>query len=163
MQKKVAVIIVSLVEKIAKVSDTRIRYRHFRAFMDNACSARFETIDDTVPFETPGSKSSVCFYDRRQEIGRLRAFAYRRLERVADQIFNFLLVSRSVPAPCTELFEPYFKFIEKMEREERRIGRKRHSLCERAIDQVEYHFPPSRFFLSHRQNTFFYSMLNWYH
>lgn len=127
-------------EKIAKVSDTRIRYRHFRAFMDNACSTRFETIDDTVPFETPGSKSSVCFYDRRQEIGRLRAFAYRRLERVADQIFNFLLVSRSVPAPCTELFEPYFKFIEKMEREERRIGRKRHSLCERAIDQVEYYF-----------------------
>lgn len=127
-------------EKIAKVPDTRICYRYFRAFMDRACSTQFETIDDTVPFETPGPKSAVCFYDRRQEIGRLRAFAYRRLERLADQIFDFLLVSRSVPAPCTELFEPYFKFIEKMESEERRVGRNRHSLCERAIDQIEYHF-----------------------
>ena len=127
-------------EKIANVPDTKIRYRYFRAFMDRACSTRFETIEDTVPFEASGSKSAVCFYDRQQEIGRLRAFAYRRLERVSDQIFNFLLVSRSVPAPCTELFEPYFKFIEKMESEEQRVGRKRYSLCERAIEQVEYHF-----------------------
>ena len=127
-------------EKIANVPDTKIRYRYFRAFMDRACTTRFETIDDTVPFEASGSKSAVCFYDRQQEIGRLRAFAYRRLERVADQIFTFLLVSRSVPAPCTELFEPHFKFIEKMESEEQRVGRKRYSLCERAIEQVEYHF-----------------------
>ena len=132
--------IVETCEKIANVADTRIRYRYFRAFMGSACSTRFETIDDTVPFEAPGSKSAVCFYDRQQEIGRLRAFAYRRLERVADQIFDFLLVSQSVPAPCTELFEPYFKFIEKMESEERRVRRKRHSLCEHAINHVEYHF-----------------------
>ena len=118
-------------EKIANVPDTKIRYRYFRAFMDRACTTRFEA---------SGSKSAVCFYDRQQEIGRLRAFAYRRLERVADQIFTFLLVSRSVPAPCTELFEPHFKFIEKMESEEQRVGRKRYSLCERAINHVEYHF-----------------------
>lgn len=127
-------------DRIVKVQEASIRYRYFRAFMDKACTVRFEKIGESVPSERPDLESAFYRYDRKMEIARLESFGYNHLARVADQIFDYLLVSQPVPAPCTELFEPYFKFIEKMESEERRVGRKRQSLCGRTIDQVEYLF-----------------------
>ena len=127
-------------DRIAKVQNAATRYRYFRAFMDKACTVRFEKIGESVPSERPDLESAFYRYDRKMEIARLESFGYNHLARVADQIFDYLLVSQPVPAPCTELFEPYFKFIEKMESEERRVGRKRQSLCGRTIDQVEYLF-----------------------
>ena len=127
-------------EAIAKLSDATTRYRYYRAFMERACATHFETIDSMVPSDRPELNSALYRYDRQQEVEVLRSRAWGCLSRVADQIFTYLLVSQPVPAPCTELFEPYFKFVEKMESEERRVGRKRQSLCRRAIDQVEYQF-----------------------
>lgn len=127
-------------DRIAKDQDAARRYCYFRAFMDKACTVRFEKIGELVPSERPDLESDFYRYDRKIEIARLESFGHDHLARVADQIFDYLLVSQPVPAPCTELFEPYFKFIEKMESEERRVGYKRQSLCGRAIDQVEYQF-----------------------
>ena len=127
-------------EAIAKLSDVTLRYRYYRAFIERACATHFETIDSTVPPDRPELNSALYRYDRQQEVEVLRSRAWGCLSRVADQIFAHLLMSQPVPAPCTELFESHFKFIEKMESEERRVGRKRQSLCGSAIDHVEYHF-----------------------
>ena len=42
-----------------------------------------------------------------------------------------------VPAPGIELFEPYFKVIEKLKSEELIEGREQMSLCRQSVDQVE--------------------------
>ena len=127
-------------DRIAKVQDAAMRYRYFRAFMDKACTVRFEKIGESVPSERPDLESDFYRYDRKMEIARLESFGHDHLQAVADKIFDYLLMFQPAPAPCSELFEPYFKFIEKMENEERRVGYKRQSLCGRAIDHVEHHF-----------------------
>ena len=124
-------------DRIVKVQEASIRYRYFRAFMDKACTVRFEKIGESVPSERPDLESAFYRYDRKMEIARLESFGYNHLARVADQIFDYLLVSQPVPAPCTELFEPYFKVIEKLKSEELIEGREQMSLCRQSVDQVE--------------------------
>ena len=74
------------------------------------------------------------------EIGRLQSLARCRLEKVAEDIWMRLFFYDPVTSTLEDQFYSWFKFIEKMESEERRVRRKRHSLCDHAIDQIEYHF-----------------------
>ena len=139
-------------EMIAKLPDAQDRYRHFRKLMANAYKVKLENVEDMVPLQ-PITMPEVdefrkenlrrmlqqraCWF-REQKIASIKGDALGRLRLMADQIFDCHLVGQPVPAPCTELFEPYFKLIEKYQEVERTERRESMSLCGDAIDQVEY-------------------------
>ena len=138
--------------KIAKIPDAQLRYRCFRKLMESACKVRLENVEGMVPLQ-PITMPDVeefrrenlrrvlqqraCWF-REQKIASIKGDALGRLRLMADQIFDCHLVGQPVPAPCTELFEPYFKLIEKYQEVERTERRESMSLCGDAIDQVEY-------------------------
>lgn len=138
--------------KIAKLPDTKLRHRCFRKLMESACKVKLEHVEDMVPMQ-PITMPEVeefrrenlrrvlqqraCWF-REQKIASIKGDALGRLRLMADQIFDYHLVVQPVPAPCTELFEPYFKLIEKYKEVERTERRESMSLCGDAIDQVEY-------------------------
>ena len=139
-------------EMIAKLPDAQDRYRHFRKLMANAYKVKLENVEDMVPLQPitmpevdEFSKEHLrrvlqqrAFWFREQKIASIKGDALGRLRLMADQIFDCHLVGQPVPAPCTELFEPYFKLIEKYQEVERTERRESMSLCGDAIDQVEY-------------------------
>ena len=140
-------------KRISQCPDVQMRYKHFRNFMASACQVNLENVVRMVPFEKiemptvdDSWKPSVrtlkdrARRKREQDIARLKGRALGRLETIAENIFCYLLVAHPVPAPGAELFEPYFKLIEKFKDEERRVGRKEDGLCDRVTDQVEYLF-----------------------
>ena len=140
--------------KIAKIPDAQLRYRCFRKLMESACKVRLENVEGMVPLQ-PITMPDVeefrrenlrrvlqqraCWF-REQKIASIKGDALGRLRLMADQIFDCHLVGQPVPAPCTELFEPYFMLIEKYKEVERTERRESMSLCGDAIDQVEYLF-----------------------
>ncbi len=121
---------------IAKLPDVSIRYRYYRAFMEQACATHFETIDSMVPSDRPELNSALYRYDRQQEVEVLRLRAWGCLSRVAEQIWTYLW-TEPMPAPGVEQFEPYFKLITKLQSEERRLGRGEISLVEAKINVLE--------------------------
>ena len=123
-------------DRIAKVQNAATRYRYFRAFMDKACTVRFEKIGESVPSERPDLESDFYRYDRKMEIARLEGSARGHLSRVAEQIWTYLW-TEPIPAPGIEQFEPYFKLITKLQSEERRLGRGRISLVETKVNVLE--------------------------
>ena len=125
---------------IAGFPDPATRRRYYRAFIDRACTTCFEKIEENVPFEMPDVDPDFHRYNRNEEIGRLQSLARCRLEKVAEDIWMRLFFYDPVTSTLEDQFYSWFKFIEKMESEERRVRRKRHSLCDHAIDQIEYHF-----------------------
>ena len=122
--------------RISKVQDAPTRYHYYRAFMDKACTVRFEKIGESVPLERSDLGSDFYRYDRNREVARLEAFARGYLSRVAEQIWSYLW-TEPIPAPGVEQFEPYFKLITKLQSEERRLGRWRISIVETKVDELE--------------------------
>ena len=116
-------------EKIKKSPIPETRYRYFRKLMESACGVDFETIEKNVPeekveqprwFSGPGDRRE---YEIARQLGELDG----QLRELANDISDALALS-SVPAPCVELFEPYFKLIERLKAEEQWLGKSK-SLC----------------------------------
>lgn len=136
---------------IAKCPDTQARYSYFRRLMESACTVDLTNIADLVPQEkTENPKENGLWSELSKEHARERAVQNRkykiasirgdgvgRLRRMAEKVSDCLLLEMPVPAPGIELFEPYFKVIEKLKSEERREGREQMSLCRQSVDQVE--------------------------
>lgn len=138
---------------ISACPNDQIRYGYFRSFMDSACRVNIESAEGMVPLEkieepkvdAPWKPSTRTLEQqarmkRSQKIACVRGGAYGRLKLTAEKIFEYLLVAQPVPAPGIELFEPYFKLIEKFKEEERRVGCKECSFCDHISDQVEFLF-----------------------
>ena len=136
-------------EKISRCPDVPTRYRLFRELMASACQIRFDKIEDLVPVDfniqtnSQGERIHTLNERTREwEVARLLGNVYGQLDCLADKIFDSLLLEKPMPAPGIELFEPYFKLIEKLQEEERRVGvvHRPLSRCEQKIDHLEYMF-----------------------
>ena len=138
-------------KSIVKCPDAQMRYRYFRRLMESACTVDITSIEDWVPqekIELPkenGPWSGLSrdharereIWNRKYKISSIRGECVGRLRRMAEKISDCLLMETPVPAPGIELFEPYFKLIEKLKGEERREGREKMSLCGQTVDHVE--------------------------
>lgn len=136
---------------IAKCPDTQMRYSYFRRLMESACMVDLANIENSVPqekIEIPTENGpwntlsreqarERAIRNRKYKIACIRGDGVGRLRRMAEKISDCLLMEQPEPAPGIELFEPYFKLIEKLRREERREGREQLSLCGQSVDQVE--------------------------
>ena len=119
----------TICEKINRCADTKTRYRYFRNLMESACQVNLEKIDDRVPNGQKGMSNTndvgrvcfgpgLCFDPGRKRLGE----TYDRLWKLADGIYTCLRRREDEPAPYAEQFEPFFKFIEKLKNEEKRLG-----------------------------------------
>ena len=109
-------------EKIKKCPAPETRYRYFRKLMESACQVDFAKIRDSVPeeeVEMPPWWSGV-WLTRKDKIADRLTDTYRRLRELVYVIWKNLALSRT-PAPFVEQFEPYFKLIEKLRFEEKRL------------------------------------------
>ena len=140
--------------KITKCPEPKTRYVYFRRLMDSACSVKLDAVENMIPLEkvvVPKVDDVWAGHVRRKDleieahriremrIASVRGSALRRLAGMADDIYGCLLLEQPAPAPSVELFEPYFKLIEKLKNEaqkERWVA----NGCDSTIDQVEYLF-----------------------
>ncbi len=139
---------------IEKCPDAQMRYSYFRRLMACACMVDLANVEDLVPkekIEIPKetgpwkglSKEAAierAERNRKYKITSIRRDGVGRLRRMAENISSTLLMEMPTPAPGVELFEPYFKLLEKLREEEQRENLEPMSLCSRSIDQVEYLF-----------------------
>ena len=125
---------------IARFPDPVIRRQYYRAFMDSACTTHFEKIEADVPFEKPDEDPDFRHYDRNCEIDRLRSFAWHRLEKVAEDIWTQLFAYDPVTSTVGEQFNSWFKFVEKMKAEKRRLGDSPLPYLDDRIRHLEYLF-----------------------
>ena len=132
-------------EKISRCPDVPTRHRLFRELMASACQIRFDKIADLVPVDfniqtnSQGERIHTLNERTREwEVARLLGNAYGQLDCLADMIWNYLWTEQT-PAPGVEQFEPYFKLIEKLQEEERRVGvgRRPLSRCVQKINNLE--------------------------
>jgi len=136
-------------EKIVKCPVPETRYRYFRKLMESACQVDFVKIVENVPEEKmPDESNGFLIWSGMYGDPKLGALwdAYRPLRRLADDIWENLAFTR-VSTPCAEQFEPYFKLIEKLKTEERRLEKSIPSTIEHireevefVADRIEYHF-----------------------
>ena len=142
--------------KIQKWQSPETRYRYFRKLMEKACEVDFGKIVENAPEKKmPDETHGFLIWSGMYGDPKLGAFwdAYRRLSRMADEIWE-TLTSSYATAACVEQFEPYFKLIEKLNYEGKRLEKSLPSLKQTRREELEFvaNRIERRFYFTYLQN-----------